>query len=235
MAGPSSLAAGVYLWINGPSASVYGVQVSSWLIALGLLAIVVGLVLYVVGQPKPQVVLNGSDPFHVQWTHFGPVLDMMGQPEEWDLDVLFMRVVNRSRRPSSRSAKARVSAHFEVQGAGAEHLPSLDARWTESELPVAGKLPQLTMDLEVDNQRQIAIAVKEIDRPEPYLFNNDSYRFLDQRLQNPAWHFGPGVYTAHVRVSGEGVKKLFWCRFENLGTGRSLKVLGLGEGNGPDH
>ena len=85
------------------------------------------------------------------------------------------------------------------------------------------------MDLEVDSRRQINLVVKELERPDCYLFNNDSFRFVRDWAQNPAWRLGPGRYAVRVRVSGENVRKHFACEFENPGAGEALRVLSFEE------
>lgn len=229
MAGPALLAAGIYLRLSALTPRVYGLSVSAWLIGLGLLALAGGLALYVVGQPRPLVTLNGPNAFHVQPVRFSLRPPIWGRQEVVDVSVLFVRVINRSRRPSTRSATARVSAHFRVEGPGTAHLPSLDGRWAETPPPRPGELGQLTIDLDVDSGRQVVLLVKEPPSQDCFLFNNDSYRFVQERLQNPAWRIGPGRYMVRVRVSGENVGKLFACEFENPGAGEELRVISFGE------
>lgn len=199
------------------SATLSPERVEFWVLVAGVVLLALGLFLRAFGLPKPRVVLAGSEPFHVERVSFG-----------FPMDVLCMRVVN-EKSWSGRAAATGVSATFWCEGPGTEHLPALNARWSDTPQPPNlpnHETPQLAVDLKLNLPRQINLVVKEPHADDCYLFNNDSYYLpVQHRGQNPQWRMAPGEYRAVVRVSGDDFEKHFACRFVNRGHGRSLEVL----------
>lgn len=217
--GGSLFGFGVVLIQMGPTPTLWGLGLAWWAVWAGLAVTVAGAAFFVLGHPRPHLALNGSEAFHVERVSFG-----------FPADVLCMRIINQRRRwIKSTTAKA-VSATFRVEGPGAEHLLSLNARWSDTVQPPKlqdNEVPQLAVELNVNSGRQINLVIKEPDSDDCYLFNNDSYHF--PRGQHPAWRMAPGEYRAVVDVSGDdGVEAHFECFFVNHGLS-GIEVLSFGE------
>lgn len=175
---------------------------------------------------RPRIELNGDAAFHVESVGF------VHRSSRFEADVMSLRLINRPSGNSLDCCARDVRASFQVFGPGAEKLPSVDARWSDTQQPQVStkggiirmiEPPQLAVDFGINEAHQLNLVLKKAGSQYCYLFNNDSYLAPD--FEKAAWRMEPGDYRVVVRISGVGVDSgPFECLFENPGANAGLKV-----------
>lgn len=99
-------------------------------------------------------------------------------------------------------------------------------RWEQQPSPAeAGKSADLLQALDIPPsgiECKLDIAMKYVDEADFYTPTNQSVQY--QGYRDPRYRFGPGVYIAAVRLSGENISTDVRCKIVNKGKGSNLEI-----------
>jgi hypothetical protein len=146
-----------------------------------------------------------------------------GQPL-WTGNFLHVRFVNEPPHYET-SAVARDIAAKITFAQGGKVLKTIDGRWAagadQPALLIAqakSTVPLLRRDFNIGDEDNVDIAFKLVADDLCYMFNTDSFRFVEGKI--PEFALGPGTYDVTVRLVGVRVNEMVQFSFTNPGAGK---------------